>query len=185
LIVVAVDASGSMGAPERVDAARSAVLGLLLDAYHRRDLVSLVAFRGEGAEVLLRPTSSVEVARARLNTLATGGRTPLHAGLTRALEVANTRASTHRSIVVVITDGRATSAPGDLDPLDAAGIAADALRQSGVHSVVVDVEGADGSLRLGLARRLADRMGAEHIPVGTLTAEAIKIAAEQQTVLDE
>ncbi|HUE61122.1 MAG TPA: AAA family ATPase, partial [Acidimicrobiales bacterium] len=88
LIVVAVDASGSMGAPERVEAARSAVLGLLVDAYQRRDLVSLIAFRGEKAEVLLRPTSSVEVARARLQSLGTGGRTPLHAGLTRALEVA-------------------------------------------------------------------------------------------------
>ncbi len=80
LIVLAVDASGSMGADRRMEAAKGAVLSLLLDAYQRRDKVALVTFRGDTAEVALRPTSSVEVARARLAELPTGGRTPLAAG---------------------------------------------------------------------------------------------------------
>jgi magnesium chelatase subunit D len=181
LVVVAVDASGSMGAAERVRAARSAVLGLLVDAYQRRDLVSLVTFRGDDAEVLLRPTSSVEVARARLQSLPTGGRTPLHAGLTRALEIAKTRASTHRPLVVVITDGRATSAPLGDDPLEAAVAAADSIRRAGVDSVIVDVEGAGGAPHLGLARHLAERMGARHVPVGNLTEETVRIAVEEST----
>lgn len=181
LIVVAVDASGSMGAAERVRAARSAVLGLLVDAYQRRDLVALVTFRGDDAEVLLRPTSSVEVARARLQSLPTGGRTPLHAGLTCALEIAKTRASTHRPLVVVITDGRATSAPLGDDPLEAAATAADSIRRAGVDSVIVDVEGAGGAQRLGLARHLAERMGARHVPVGNLTEETVRIAVEEST----
>ena len=75
LIVFAVDASGSMGAERRMEAAKGAVLSLLLDAYQRRDLVAMVTFRGEGADVVLRPTSSVEVAKARLAQLATGGTT--------------------------------------------------------------------------------------------------------------
>jgi magnesium chelatase subunit D len=183
-VVVAVDASGSMGAPKRVEAARSAVLGLLVDAYQRRDLVSLVSFRGEGAELLLRPTSSVEVARARLRVLPTGGRTPLHAGLTRALDVARTKASTHRPLLVVITDGRATSAPDGLDPLEAATNAADAIRRAGVDAVIVDVEGAGGAPVLGLARQLAERMGARHIPAGAVsdnTADAVERVARERT----
>jgi magnesium chelatase subunit D len=66
-----------------MEAAKGAVLGLLTDAYQRRDLVGLVAFRGEEAAVLLRPTGSVEVARARLVALPTGGRTPLAIWLPR------------------------------------------------------------------------------------------------------
>src|SRR5207248_701869 len=85
LIVLAVDASGSMGAERRMEAAKGAVLSLLLDAYQRRDQVALVTFRGDDAEVALRPTGSVEVARARLGALSTGGRTPLAAGIARAL----------------------------------------------------------------------------------------------------
>src|SRR3546814_10405748 len=78
-----------MGAPERAGAASGTALGLLTDAYERRDRVALVTFRGAGAEVVLSPTSSVEVARNRLGGLATGGTTTLAAGLTEALGVAS------------------------------------------------------------------------------------------------
>src|SRR5206468_1286720 len=77
LVVLAVDTSGSMGADRRMAAVTAAVTGLLVDAYQRRDAVAVVAFRGDGADVVLRPTSSVEVAMARLSTVTTGGRTPL------------------------------------------------------------------------------------------------------------
>ena len=79
LVILAVDTSGSMGADRRIAAAKGAVLGLLTDAYQRRDRVALVAFRGDAAEVVLRPTGSVEIARARLAELPAGGTTPLAA----------------------------------------------------------------------------------------------------------
>jgi magnesium chelatase subunit D len=177
LIVLAVDASGSMGAPQRMEAAKGAVLGLLTDAYQRRDLVGLVAFRGEGAAVLLRPTGSVEVARARLIALPTGGRTPLAAGIATALDLvtAPARAATHRPVLVLVTDGRATFAPGRADPLAAAASAADAVRRAGVEAVVIDVEvpGAGRAPGLGLARDLAVRMGARHLPLATVTPEGL------------
>lgn len=178
-IVVVVDASGSMGAPQRVEAARSAVLGLLVDAYQRRDLVSLVSFRGDRAEVLLRPTSSVEVARARLQSLGTGGRTPLHAGLSRALEIAKTKEATHRPVVVVITDGRATAGPEGADPIEAATTAAEEIRRAGIDSVIVDVEGAGGSPLLGLGRQLAQRMGARHVAAIDLSGETLQDAVRE------
>ena len=61
-------------------AVKGAILSLLLDAYQRRDRVGLIAFRGTGAQVLLPPTSSVDLAHAMLSEMPTGGRTPLSRG---------------------------------------------------------------------------------------------------------
>jgi magnesium chelatase subunit D len=179
LIVLAVDASSSMGAEERLAAARGAVLSLLRDAYQRRDLVALIGFRQDRADVLLRPTGSIEVARARLAELPTGGRTPLAAGIAEALRLATAPAGSHRPWVVVITDGRATSAPAGGDPFEEAAAAADEVRRQGVAAVIIDVEGAGaapGSPRLGLAGELAARMGARHVKVDRLNAGALEDA---------
>src|SRR5205807_10117234 len=116
LIVIAVDASGSMGAERRMEAVKGAVLSLLLDAYQRRDRVALVTFRDDTAEVALRPTGSVEVARARLDALPTGGRTPLAAGIRLALDTALAGASEERRpLLVLLSDGRATASDATAD----------------------------------------------------------------------
>ena len=154
LVLFAVDASGSMAARQRMRAVKGAVLSLLLDAYQRRDKVGLVTFRGTGAEVALPPTSSVEAAARRLTSLATGGRTPLAAGLARAARVLaaeRLRDPRRRALLVVVTDGRATSG-SDADLARAAALL------TGTASVVVDCE--TSVLRLGLAGRLAVRLGA-------------------------
>ena len=67
LVVFCVDASGSMGARRRMARVKGAVLALLTDAYQRRDRVALVTFRGDGAQLVLPPTSSVERAAAALS----------------------------------------------------------------------------------------------------------------------
>jgi magnesium chelatase subunit D len=86
-IIFCVDASGSMGASNRMEAAKGAVLDLLQDAYKRRDRVGVVSFRGNEAEVLLTPTSSVELAQLRLRSMETGGATPLASGIAKSLEL--------------------------------------------------------------------------------------------------
>src|SRR5262245_43064026 len=174
LLVLAIDASGSMGAPQRMEAVKGAVLGLLVDAYQRRDRVALVAFRGDGAEVLLRATGSVEVARARLADLPTGGRTPLGAGIETALGVCTSPANGsagHHPLLVLVSDGRATVARDD-DPVAAARRAAAAVRARGVDAVVVDAE--NGSGRLGLAADLAHEMGARYLRLGEVSAGALE-----------
>jgi len=174
LVVLAVDASGSMGADRRMEAAKGALLGLLLDAYQRRDRVALVTFRGEGADVVLRPTGSVEVARARLSALATGGRTPLAAGIDLAtrLAVESGRTGNHRPLLVLVTDGRATTAGPGADPLAAARAAARSTAAAGIPSVVVDAE--DAVPRLGLAAELAAAMGARLLPLSELSAARLR-----------
>jgi len=177
LVVVAVDASGSMGAAQRMEAAKGAVVSLLLDAYQRRDRVAMVTFRGEGATVVLRPTGSVEVARARLADLPTGGRTPLAAGIRAALEVAlgaDHQEDGPRPLLVVVSDGRATAGPPGVDPLAAALEAAGEVRSRGVAAVVVDAE--EGPTRLGLAAELATAMGARCLTIAELTSGALSSA---------
>jgi len=166
LVLFAVDASGSMAARQRMRAVKGAVLSLLLDAYQRRDKVGLVTFRGAGAELALPPTSSVEAAARRLTSLATGGRTPLAAGLAKAARVLaaeRLRDPRRRALLVVVTDGRATSG-SDADLTRAAAMLA------GVASVVVDCEAS--ILRLGLAERLAILLGANLFRLDELAAGA-------------
>lgn len=62
-----------MGARKRMVTVKTAVLSLLLDAYQRRDKVAVVTFARDRAQVLLPPTGSVELARARLDAATTGG----------------------------------------------------------------------------------------------------------------
>ena len=182
LVVLCVDASGSMGAGSRIEAAKGAALSLLLDAYQRRDRVALVTFAGEEARVALRPTGSVEVAQARLTDLPTGGRTPLGPGLRTALDVV--RAARHRDpdrrpVIVVVTDGRATSAgpPPAADPTGVALVAAAEIAAAGIEALVVDAE--DGDLRLGLARRLAEAMGAHYVALPGLRPDTLVRAVEE------
>ena len=170
LVILAVDASGSMGAEARMEAAKAAVLGLLLDAYQRRDRVALVTFRGDSAEVALRPTGSVEVARARLTDLPTGGRTPLAEGIATALTLAQHPAD--RPLLVLVSDGRATAGPDGQDPLVAAKEAAAEVRRRKVPAVVVDAE--DGPTRLGLAAELAEAMGARYLTLPQLSAASVR-----------
>ncbi|WP_431915716.1 VWA domain-containing protein [Micromonospora wenchangensis] len=171
LVLFVVDASGSMGARQRMSAVKGAVLALLTDAYQRRDTVAVVAFRGAGAQVLLPATSSVLAASARLAELPTGGRTPLAEGLLAAadlLRVQRLRDPRRRPLVLVVTDGRATAGHR---PLERSARAAAVLAATGAPCVVVDCE--SGPVRLHLAHRLAGQLGAAHHRLDTVTADPL------------
>ncbi|MHB0927566.1 MAG: VWA domain-containing protein [Candidatus Nanopelagicales bacterium] len=179
LVLFAVDASGSMGARQRMSEVKGAVLSLLIDAYQRRDRVGVVAFRDHAAHLVLSATSSVEAAARCLTDLPHGGRTPLAEGLlmaARTFELEHIRDPRRRPLLVLITDGRATSGG---DALGRARHIADHWRHTGVQAVVVDCE--SGRIRLGLAAELAQRMGAEHLPLEQVAAEQLaKVVRERR-----
>ncbi|WP_406064747.1 magnesium chelatase subunit D family protein [Micromonospora sp. NBC_00860] len=167
LVLFVVDASGSMGARQRMATVKDAVLALLTDAYQRRDKVAVIAFRGAGARTLLPATSSVLAASTRLAELPTGGRTPLAEGLLAAadlLRVERLRDPKRRPLVLIVTDGRATAGTR---PLDRAAAAAQVLVATNAPCVVVDCE--SGPIRLHLANRLATQLKAPRHQLEDLT----------------
>jgi len=171
VILFCVDASGSMAARTRMQQVKTAVLSLLLDAYRRRDKVGLVTFRGTEGVLALPPTSSVEVAARRLEELPAGGRTPLAEGLLTALEtlrVEAVRDPNRRPLLVVVTDGRATSGT---DAVERSRALARLVAERGIATLVIDCE--TGRFRLGLARDLAAALGAEHVPLEEVSAAAL------------
>jgi magnesium chelatase subunit D len=178
LVLFCVDASGSMAARKRMEAVKTAILSLLTDAYQRRDKVGLVTFRGAVADLVLPPTSSVEAAARRLESLPAGGRTPLAEGLRCAahtLRVERIRDPLRRPLLVVVTDGRATAGP---DAVRRSQRAAAELAADGVASLVLDCE--TGRFRMGLAARLAQYLLAEHVPIDEVAASVLTTAVTRR-----
>ena len=173
-VLFVVDASGSMGAQQRMTAVKGAILSLLIDAYQKRDRVGLVVFRGKGAEVLLPPTSSVELARKYMQLLPVGGKTPLAHGLSKGLEVLQREKMINKHTIprmILISDGKANVSMGSGSPLDDAKEVASHIRDAGISSLVIDSE--KGYISFGLAHTLSDEMGAKYLKLEDLRADQI------------
>jgi magnesium chelatase subunit D len=172
-ILFVVDSSGSMGARGRMVASKGAILSLLLDAYQKRDRVGLVSFRRREAELLLPPTSSIDVASRLLRELPVGGRTPLAAGLVKAHDTLRpllTKEPNLRPLAILVSDGRANAGlegPGSLE--EVCRLASRIAQEGRVRWVVVDTEDARG-VRFGHARKVAAALGAEVFAIEDLQA---------------
>lgn len=171
-ILFVVDSSGSMGAEQRMTAAKGAVLSLLTQAYQRRDRVGLIVCKGKAAELVLPPTASVEMARKRLDEVPTGGHTPLAHGLRLARDTFRQANAASGAWLVVISDGRANVAvtPGS-DPVDDACREAASLARDGVKSVILDTEA--GPIRLGMMQSLAEALHGQYHQLDAISTEAV------------
>ena len=174
--IFCVDASGS-AAVARLAEAKGAVERILAQAYVNRSEVALVAFRGEGAELLLPPTRSLTRARRALSELPGGGGTPLASGLQTGLQVAEAAASRGRTpFLVVLTDGSANIAadgsPGRAQAKEDALSAARALRSRGVDGIVIDISPRPRPD----AGEIAQAMDARYLPLPMADAAALERA---------
>jgi magnesium chelatase subunit D len=161
LVVFCVDASGSMGARGRMARVKGAILGLLADAYQRRDRVALVTFRGHAAQLVLPATGSVERAAEALAMLATGGATPLAEGLAeteRVIRAERRRDPDRRALALVVTDGRTQRRQHAIE----------AVQRLAKAAGVVIFDSEQGPVRLNLAAALAQAANARLLPLETL-----------------
>ena len=178
LVIFAVDASGS-SAVARLSEAKGAVELMLADAYARRDHVALIAFRGEGADLILPPTRSLVQTKRRLAGLPGGGGTPLASGLKAAAELAQrVRAQGLSPSIAVLTDGRANvplpGKTGRTAANDDAQAMARHVRTLNIPSAVIDT-----SVRPHRdLRALCHVMDAQYIPLPRADAKGLSRAIE-------
>ncbi|MDO9557038.1 MAG: magnesium chelatase subunit D family protein [Coriobacteriia bacterium] len=180
-IVFCVDASGSMGAQNRMEIAKAAVLELLVDAYQRRDRVGLVAFRGEAADLVLAPTASVELAQLKLRTLPTGGATPLAHGILKSLEVLQRETRRNDDIIpwlVLVTDGRGNvGVDGGLGSEDAKS-AAQRIREAHINTIVIDTTHISRSG--SAAREIAQAASGEYVRLAAMDGGALSVIVRER-----
>jgi magnesium chelatase subunit D len=199
LIVFVVDASASMDAEQRMAATKGAILSLLQDAYVRRDRVAVVIFKNRTAEVVLRPTSSVSLARRRLEKLSVGGTTPLTHGLMAGYKVVKTellRDPTIRPLLVLISDGRGNISMFKEEPLVEAQKVAAMIDAENIDALVIDsardyshlpsvqhlarVAPMYQTYAINACADLAERMGARYYGLYDLSRDEIASAVEQE-----
>jgi magnesium chelatase subunit D len=171
-----VDASGS-SALHRLAEAKGAVELLLADCYVRRDQVALIAFRGNGAELVLPPTRSLARAKRSLAGLPGGGGTPVAAGIVAAAALAGgLRRKGLSPAIVLLTDGRANvtrDGEGARDRAEAEALSvAQECRALEIATLLVDTSPVPGPL----AARIAREMGAIYLPLPRADAVAISKA---------
>ncbi|HEX6547866.1 MAG TPA: magnesium chelatase subunit D family protein [Candidatus Dormibacteraeota bacterium] len=199
LIVFVVDASASMDAEQRMAATKGAILSLLQDAYVRRDRVAVVIFKNRSAEVVLRPTSSVQLAQRRLERLSVGGTTPLTHGLMAGYKVIKTellRDPTVRPLMVLISDGRGNISMFKEEPLIEAQKLAALIQSEKIDALVIDsardfshlpsvqhlarVAPMYQTYAINACADLAERMGAKYYGLYDLSRDEIASAVERQ-----
>jgi magnesium chelatase subunit D len=198
LIVFVVDASASMDAEQRMIATKGAILSLLRHAYVRRDKVALVAFSGRTARIILRPTSSVDLAERRLERLNIGGTTPLTHGLMTALKLIKTerlRDPQVYPLLVLISDGRGNISLFGEEPLLEAQRTAAHIKSDGVRAMVIDstrdfshqpgharsrVTSLYGAYAFNVCADLAGRLGGRYYGLFDLSQTAIVDSVERE-----
>ena len=168
-----VDASGS-SALHRLAEAKGAVELLLADCYVRRDRVSVLAFRGKAAELLLPPTRSLARAKRALAGLPGGGGTPLASAIDAARDLATQISRRGETpIIVLLTDGRGNIArdgsPGRTKASEDTSAAARQLRVAGFTVLLLDTSPQPQPA----AQMLATEMGAAYVPLPHAGAQAV------------
>jgi Mg-chelatase subunit ChlI/Mg-chelatase subunit ChlD len=159
LICIVMDTSSSMVAHSRIMAIKAALGELMLDAYQKRDRISVVTCFGRGAEVAVPFTSSVDKGQSFVERAPYGGTTPLAAGIRKGLEalLAKLRVEKDtRALLVIVTDGTANVpiVPGS----DVRGEIVNtclAIQDVGVPTLVIDVSDAGSELAREMAENAA------------------------------
>lgn len=169
-VLFTVDASGSMGSAEVMGHAKGVVLGLLTDAYQKRDRVGMISFRGTEAPLALPFTTSVELAQRKLAGMPTGGKSPLALALAKSAEVLKrevTRNPGRTPLLVLLTDGRANISFTGRDPFAEALEEARRVRALGFRTMVVDTD-LTWIDNYPYARVLAEALGAKCLRLADL-----------------
>ncbi len=105
LYVILLDSSSSMRMDRKIRFAKSLSWHLLKQSYENRNRVALLVFRGAGVDLEVSPTADMERINRALESIPTGGKTPMTPALIRAIEISGTVRDA-RPVIVLISDGK-------------------------------------------------------------------------------
>ncbi len=172
LIIFVLDTSGSMAANERMSAAKGAIFSLLQEIYIRKDKVCLITFSGAGATLMLPPTNSIELASELLSEIPTGGKTPLSAGLHRAIQIAITEQHCRGllPLIILLSDGKQNiplyeSFNEDQELIN------DLLKTHSIPLICIDTDMT--RFNLGFAKELSEKFDAVYYELDRLQADRV------------
>lgn len=173
-VLFTVDASGSMGAHERMKEVKGAIFSLLKDAYEKRDRIGLVAFRKDSAEELLPMTRSIELANKKLKNLPVGGKTPLHKGLEKSYTILLNEKKKNKDIVpvlVLVTDGKISTKENSENIFANLLKFCEEIRESKIKVIVIDSE--KGRIKLNMAKDINEKLGGKYYRLEDLKVQSI------------
>jgi len=181
LVVFAVDASWSMAAAERMEATKGAIMSLLKDAYQKRDLVCMISFQRDRANLILPPTSNVEMVKRALRDLPVGGKTPLSAGLLLSYQIIERERRRNQEIMpllLLLTDGAGNVSVTGMPPREESLLLGAHIARNKIRSVVINTE--HQALDRGLAQELAQALDAPCHALVDLRAESLYRTVRQE-----
>ncbi|MFN3921518.1 MAG: VWA domain-containing protein, partial [Caldimicrobium sp.] len=185
LVIFLVDSSGSMGVQRRMVETKAAIQALLRDCYQKRDKVSMIVFRKDKAEVILPPTSSVELASKKLKEIPTGGKTPLGAGLLetyKLIKFVSRKDPKRKFLVVLITDGKANQSLSGEDPYKEINKIISSLKAiQGVDYIVIDTEDKNNFIKINYTLEIAKQLEADYLYLEDLKARHLTKIVQRKT----
>ncbi|MDO7925593.1 VWA domain-containing protein [Pseudomonas sp. KFB-139] len=149
LLLVIVDASASTRRHQALSQAKGMLAQVFDEAYRRRARLALLTASGNVPQWKHQGLKASAALRPWLDALGAGGGTPLFAAIEQAkdwLKVRQQRYPAEHLRVLILTDGRIKDMP-HCSGFDC-------------ESLLIDIE--KGPIRLGRARELANRLGADY-----------------------
>lgn len=149
LLLIIVDASASTKRNGALSEAKGLLSRVFDDAYRRRVRLALLTASGATPRWQHQGVKASHALQPWLDSLGSGGGTPLHEAIEQARQWLERRRKRHpaeRQRLMLLTDGRVRAMPG--------------LSAFACESVLIDIE--MGAIRLGRALELAERLGAEY-----------------------
>ena len=144
LWILILDSSGSMAIQRRISVAKGIAQSLVEKGYIRKSKMALICFRGMEAETLVPPTKNYEEVFEKIESVPTGGRTPLSSALYTLLLLSRREMLKDETLKVrafLVSDGRANVSLFGKELSEELGELAKALRKRGIELNIFETNG--------------------------------------------
>lgn len=187
LIILVVDSSGSMNVYDRIEAAKGVAYSILTESYPKRDYVGIIMLKSSHAEVIMPPTKHLILGKRYLKALPSTGKTPLAAGLYKALIVENerTKIGLTMPIIVIISDGHANVPLSPKSNIEKElGAISKLFFEKGIHLVAIDTERIPNRFasNVGYMKMIAENAQGSYYNIDEVTASAIENIIQNEKV---